>query len=83
MWLLGSVSSYDEFDEDIEDELDKLMEESRKSSAADETISKHEILGTAESLNKALSDLKLADYVVMTETKNVSATFLDNYPSFM
>lgn len=66
---LGSVSSYAEYDEDIEDELDKLMEESRKSS--EDTIREHETSETAESLSNALSDLKLADNVVKTETSNV------------
>ncbi|XP_076892945.1 uncharacterized protein LOC143544838 [Bidens hawaiensis] len=52
--VLGSVSSYDDFDEDLEDELDKLMEESGISSADGTT-------GTVESLSNTLSDLKLAD----------------------
>nr|GEU50944.1 charged multivesicular body protein 7 isoform X1 [Tanacetum cinerariifolium] len=68
--IIGSISSYDEFDEDLEDELDKLMEESEKSSV-DITIRKDE----TESLNNALSGLKIADNVVIqekTETSNVS-----------
>ena len=69
MWFSGSISSYDEFDEDLEDELDKLMEESEKSSV-DNTIRKDE----TESLNNALSGLKIADNVAIqekTETSNV------------
>ncbi|PWA35405.1 SNF7 family protein [Artemisia annua] len=68
--VIGSISSYDEFDEDLEDELDKLMEESEKSSV-DTTIRKDE----TESLNNALSGLKIEDNVVIqekTETSNVS-----------
>ncbi|PWA96469.1 SNF7 family protein [Artemisia annua] len=68
--VIGSISSYDEFDEDLKDELDKLMEESEKSSV-DNTIRKDE----TESLNNALSGLKIADNVVIqekTETSNVS-----------
>nr|XP_043621566.1 charged multivesicular body protein 7 isoform X1 [Erigeron canadensis] len=74
--VIGSVSSYEEFDEDIEDELDKLMEADNKMSSADGTIREHEISETAESLSQALSDLKLADNAVMlhepAETPNVS-----------
>ncbi|GJS31297.1 charged multivesicular body protein 7 isoform X1 [Tanacetum coccineum] len=68
--VIGSISSYDEFDEDLEDELDKLMEESEMSSV-DNTIRKDE----TESLNNALSGLKIADNVVIhekTETSNVT-----------
>ncbi|KAJ0565378.1 putative Snf7 family protein [Helianthus annuus] len=75
--VLGSVPPYyEDFDEDIEDELDKLMEESRNTSAdgaarEDETTS-----GTAESLSSTLSALKLADNDVTvkepTEVSNVS-----------
>ncbi|KAJ9556033.1 hypothetical protein OSB04_010647 [Centaurea solstitialis] len=65
--LIGSASNA-EFDEDIEDELEKLeLEESGKSVADG---------GIEESLSKSLSDLKLADNnnnVVVAETpKNVS-----------
>ncbi|KVH91184.1 hypothetical protein Ccrd_006799, partial [Cynara cardunculus var. scolymus] len=53
--LLGSVWSYEEFDEDLEDELDKLMlEESGKSESDGGTREQ-------ESLSKSLSDLKLSD----------------------
>ncbi|KAM0027381.1 putative Snf7 family protein [Helianthus debilis subsp. tardiflorus] len=75
--VLGSAPPYyEDFDEDIEDELDKLMEESRNTSAdgaarEDETSS-----GTAESLSNTLSALKLADNDVTvkepTEVSNVS-----------
>ncbi|XP_071718636.1 uncharacterized protein [Rutidosis leptorrhynchoides] len=68
---LGSVSSSAEFDEDIEDELDKLMEESGNA-VADEVIREHEISETAESLSNAMSDLKLEDNIVKTETTNAS-----------
>ncbi|XP_023743647.1 uncharacterized protein LOC111891814 isoform X2 [Lactuca sativa] len=76
--VIGSVSSYAEFDEDIEDELDKLqLEESRKSSHShappDDTIRREH---TTESLSNALSDLKLSNEVVMTKSQNVSK-FLD------
>ncbi|KAI7748433.1 hypothetical protein M8C21_007591 [Ambrosia artemisiifolia] len=73
--VLGSGSSYEDFDEDIEDELDKLMEESRISSA-DGTTREHETSGKAESLSNTLSALKLADNDVIiqepTEISNVS-----------
>lgn len=75
MWLLGSVSSFEEFDEDIEDELDKLMEESRNKSS-DGTIKEHETASITESLSNTLSGLKLADNDVSiqepAETSNVS-----------
>ncbi|KAM0015736.1 putative Snf7 family protein [Helianthus debilis subsp. tardiflorus] len=72
--VLGSVPPYyEDFDEDIEDELDKLMEESRNTSAAREHETTSE---TAESLSNALSALKLADNDVTvkepTEVSNVS-----------
>ncbi|GJS91237.1 hypothetical protein Tco_0773873 [Tanacetum coccineum] len=68
--IIGSVSSYDEFDEDLKDELDKLMKESEMSSV-DNTIRKDE----TKSLNNSLLGLKIADNVVIqvkTETSNVS-----------
>ncbi|KAI3693832.1 hypothetical protein L1987_76785 [Smallanthus sonchifolius] len=70
--VIGSISSYEDFDEDIEDELDKLMEESRKSSA-DGTIREHETLGTSESLINTLTNLKLADDdVIIQEPSEIS-----------
>ncbi|XP_076900416.1 uncharacterized protein LOC143554580 [Bidens hawaiensis] len=67
--VLGSVLSYDDFDEDLEDELDKLMEDSGISSADGTT-------GTVESLSNTLSDLKLANDAVTiqepAERSNVS-----------
>ncbi|XP_035844772.1 uncharacterized protein LOC110936232 [Helianthus annuus] len=67
---------YEDFDEDIEDELDKLMDESRNTSA-DGAAREHETTsGTAESLSNTLSALKLADNDVTvrepTEVSNVS-----------
>ncbi|MFS7942385.1 putative Snf7 family protein [Helianthus anomalus] len=75
--VLGSVPPYyEDFDEDMEDELDKLMEESRNTSA-DGAAREHETTsGTAESLSNTLSALKLADNDVTvkepTEVSNVS-----------
>ncbi|KAK9076525.1 hypothetical protein SSX86_004859 [Deinandra increscens subsp. villosa] len=72
--IIGSVSSYEDFDGDIEDELDKLLEESQKSSA-DGTIRVHETAGATDSLANTLSELKLADNVTIrqpTEIANVS-----------
>lgn len=67
--VIGSISSYAEFDEDIEDELDKLqLEESRKSSHAPPDDGAIRGESSTESLSNALSDLKLSNKVVMSET---------------
>ncbi|KAI3736495.1 hypothetical protein L6452_16037 [Arctium lappa] len=67
--LIGSVSSYAEFDEDIEDELDKLKLEESGKSVADGGIREQ------ESLSKSLSDLKLADN---NETPNNVSEVVDD-----
>lgn len=71
--LIESVSSYAEFDEDIEDELDKLKLEESGKPVADGGIREQ------ESLSKSLSDLKLADNnVVVTETPNNVSKVVDD-----
>ncbi|KAI3666939.1 hypothetical protein L6452_41980 [Arctium lappa] len=69
-----SVSSYAEFDEDIEDELDKLKLEESGKSVADGGIREQ------ESLSKSLSNLKLADNNVVTKTPNNVSKVVDDPP---